>query len=88
MATPEVCIDSVAGLRACEAASVHRIELCSALALGGLTPSAAMMQLAGRSSLTVFAMIRPRAGDFMFNRILSSMRKRCPAKRTRHQHLT
>ena len=43
-----------------------RIELCSALALGGLTPSAGLMALAGPPPVPVYAMIRPRPGDFVY----------------------
>lgn len=67
MATLEVCIDSVAGLDACTDEAPDRVELCSALELGGLTPSSGLMKLAGRTSLATFAMIRPRAGNFMFD---------------------
>ncbi len=35
----EVCVEDAAGLAAAIAAGADRIELCSALALGGLTPS-------------------------------------------------
>lgn len=66
MANLEVCIDSAAGLDACIQAGPARVELCSALALGGLTPSAGLMKLAGQTSLCVYAMIRPRAGNFVF----------------------
>jgi len=66
MANLEVCIDSAAGLDACVRAGPARVELCSALALGGLTPGYGLMKLAGQTSLCVYAMIRPRAGDFVF----------------------
>lgn len=63
----EVCVDDAAGLEAARAGGADRIELCAALALGGLTPSAGLMALAARTSLPVMAMIRPRAGDFVWS---------------------
>jgi copper homeostasis protein len=63
----EVCVDTVAGLDAAVAVGADRIELCSALALGGLTPSAGFMAEAAACDLPVMAMIRPRAGDFVWS---------------------
>ncbi|WP_343609285.1 copper homeostasis protein CutC [Novosphingobium sp.] len=63
----EVCVDTAEGLEAAIAGGADRIELCSSLGEGGLTPSAGLMALAGRQSLPVRAMIRPRAGDFTFD---------------------
>ncbi|WP_244493473.1 copper homeostasis protein CutC [Aureimonas sp. N4] len=63
----EICVDDAAGLDAAVRGGADRIELCSALALGGLTPSVGFMQMAGALALPVYAMIRPRAGDFCFS---------------------
>lgn len=63
----EVCVDSTEGLAAAIAGGANRIELCSALYLGGLTPSAGFMKQAAEAPIPVFAMIRPRAGSFVFN---------------------
>jgi len=63
----EVCIDDVAGLNTCVHANVDRIELCSALSVGGLTPSAAFIKLAAETPINVHVLIRPRSGDFYFN---------------------
>ncbi|WP_230426452.1 copper homeostasis protein CutC [Paragemmobacter aquarius] len=63
----EVCVDSVGGLDAAVAGGADRIELCSALALGGLTPSAGLMAAAGRAPVPALAMIRPRAGGFVWS---------------------
>lgn len=63
----EVCVDSAAGLRAAVAGGADRIELCAALELGGLTPPFGLMRLAARCGVPVRAMIRPRAGDFVFD---------------------
>lgn len=63
----EVCVDDVAGLQAAIDGGADRIELCSALNLGGLTPSAGLMTLAARAAVPCYAMIRPRAGDFVYS---------------------
>lgn len=63
----EVCVDTSASLRAAVEGGADRIELCAALALGGLTPSAGFMAEAAGLPVPVMAMIRPRAGDFAFS---------------------
>ena len=65
--TLEIAVESVAAAQAAERGGADRIELCTSLGCGGLTPSAESMELA-RSSVTktIFAMIRPRAGDFCY----------------------
>lgn len=65
--TLEVCVDTVDGVQACVQGGADRIELCSALAQGGLTPSAGLMDFASRCHLPVYAMIRPRGGDFCYS---------------------
>ena len=62
--TVEVCVDSVRSLQAAVDGGADRIELCSALALGGLTPSDGFMRRAVATGVPIFAMIRPRSGDF------------------------
>lgn len=64
----EVCIDNIESLFTAQKAGADRIELCSALALGGLTPSFALMKSAVKySTIPVYAMIRPRDGDFLYS---------------------
>lgn len=63
----EVCVDCVAGLAAAVEGGADRIELCSALALGGLTPSPGLMAEAVGCGVPVLSMIRPRAGDFVWS---------------------
>ncbi|MEY5039020.1 MAG: hypothetical protein RL472_2126 [Pseudomonadota bacterium] len=60
----EVAVDDPLGLAAAVAGGADRIELCSALDLGGLTPSAGLMRHAAGCGLPIMAMIRPRAGGF------------------------
>lgn len=63
----EVCVDDLGGLREALAGGASRIELCSALAVGGLTPSAALISAAVRAPVPVHVLIRPRAGDFVYD---------------------
>lgn len=63
----EVCVDTVAGLAAALHGGADRIELCAALVVGGLTPSAGFMRHAADAGVPVMAMIRPRAGGFCYS---------------------
>jgi copper homeostasis protein len=80
--TLEVCVDSPAGLAAAVAGGADRIELCAALDLGGLTPAPGLMAKAAASGCETLAMIRPRAGDFVYEpRDLDTMRRDIDAVR-------
>lgn len=67
----EICVEDVAGVRAAIKGGANRIELCSALALGGLTPSAglveAVLPVARAGGIKVHAIVRPRSGDFDYD---------------------
>ncbi|MBD9649601.1 copper homeostasis protein CutC [Ensifer sp. ENS09] len=63
----EVCVDDADGLYAAIEGGADRIELCAALSVGGLTPNPGLMALAGPPRVPVYAMIRPRPGDFIFS---------------------
>src|SRR5450830_141894 len=65
--TLEVCVDNAVGLAAALTGGADRIELCSALDTGGLTPSFGLLRAASASPVPVVAMIRPRGGDFCFD---------------------
>lgn len=69
MTTPllEVCVADADSLAAAIAGGADRIELCSALELGGLTPAPGLMRLAAKAPIPVYAMVRPRSGDFVFD---------------------
>jgi copper homeostasis protein len=63
----EVCVADPQSLAAAVAGGADRIELCSALELGGLTPLPGMMALAAACPVPAYAMVRPRSGDFVFD---------------------
>lgn len=65
----EICLEDLAGVRVAEAAGADRLELCSALGDGGLTPSIGTVSAALRIAerLGVNVLVRQRAGDFVFD---------------------
>ena len=63
----EVAVDSLASARAAIAGGADRLELCSALAVGGLTPYAELLQQIRReSTISIRCLMRPRGGDFLY----------------------
>ena len=64
--TLEVCCADVQSVRAAMEGGAHRVELCEALEVDGLTPSAEMMAEAIGLGIPVQVLIRPRQGDFVY----------------------
>ena len=65
----EVCVDSVASAVAAKRGGADRLELCADLIIGGTTPSLALVrQVKAETGLPVRALLRPRFGDFCYDR--------------------
>ncbi|CAM5285839.1 copper homeostasis protein CutC [Leifsonia shinshuensis] len=69
----EIAVQDVAGVRVALAEGADRVELCVALGLGGLTPSAGLVRAAveearedGRAGF-VHVLVRPRGGGFVYD---------------------
>jgi copper homeostasis protein len=64
----EVCVESIADVTVAVANGANRVELCSSLELGGLTPSIGVAEtLVATSPVPVVVMVRPRAGGFCYD---------------------
>lgn len=64
----EIAANSVASALAAQTGGAQRVELCTALELGGLTPSPAVIELAREQlNIPLYVLVRPRAGDFLYS---------------------
>jgi len=64
----EICTDSVEGAMVAGKFGAKRIELCTALSVGGLTPSYGLIkQCVEKSSVEVHVMIRHKEGGFNYS---------------------
>jgi copper homeostasis protein len=64
----ESCVDSLAAAVASERGGAGRVELCAHLEVGGTTPETSLIvECVEALTIPVFVMIRPRAGDFVYD---------------------
>ena len=79
--TLEVCVDSTASALAAKRGGADRLELCADLIIGGTTPSPALLrQVKAETGLPVRALIRPRFGDFCYDRYELAQMAECAAE--------
>ncbi|UWZ86551.1 copper homeostasis protein CutC [Occallatibacter riparius] len=65
----ELCAPGLEAAIAAERGGADRIELCSNLPVGGVTPDTVLLEsVLGAISIPVHVLIRPRAGDFVYSR--------------------
>ncbi len=63
----ELCAETIDACLIAKEGGAHRIELCTGLSEGGMTPSHGLTQAAiERSGLPVHVLLRPRGGDFLY----------------------
>lgn len=62
----EICCGDIVGVETAARGGADRVELCSALGEGGLTPSAGAIVTAVALGVPVNVLIRPRRGDFVY----------------------
>ena len=69
MPVVEICVEGVTSAIAADYGGANRVELCENRAIGGITPSAGAIVIAcGSLAIPVHVLIRPRGGDFVYNR--------------------
>lgn len=79
----EVCVDSFESAMAAIHGGADRLELCSCLIAGGLTPETELLeQIREVSSIPIRCLMRPRTGDFLYtNAELDRMLRQIPRLR-------
>lgn len=63
----EICIDSFASAAAAQQGGADRLEVCNSLAVGGTTPSVALVEeCVNQLQIPTMVMIRPHDGGFVY----------------------
>ena len=73
----EICANSFQSAINAEDAGAQRIELCSELSVGGITPSYGLIkEVTEKLSIETFVLIRPRSGNFTYTNVEFEIMKR------------
>ncbi|WP_298756563.1 copper homeostasis protein CutC [uncultured Psychroserpens sp.] len=63
----EICANSYQSAKHAQEAGAHRIELCSELSIGGITPSFGLIkEVMSTLDIETFVLVRPRSGNFCY----------------------
>ena len=63
----EIAVTSLGGARTALAEGADRVELCTALEIGGVTPSQGLTEAVVATGVPVHALVRARGGDFVYD---------------------
>ncbi len=64
----EICANSFESAQAAQVAGANRIELCTELSVGGLTPSHGLIEkVISELNISTHVLIRPRSGNFIYS---------------------
>lgn len=64
----EICANSIESALNAQNGGADRVELCTELSVGGVTPSKGMIQMARELlDIPLYVLIRPRSGDFHYS---------------------
>lgn len=65
----EICANSFQSAKNAQEAGAHRIELCSELSVGGITPSYGLIKkVMEKLHIETYVLIRPRSGNFTYSK--------------------
>lgn len=66
----EICTNSYQSALNAQKAGADRIELCSELSVGGITPSCGLLKIVSENiTIPVHVLIRPKSGDFCYTNV-------------------
>ena len=74
MANIELCASSISSIIDSNKFNIDRIELCSEIGIGGVTPSIGFVEESLKySKVPIRVLIRPRSGNFVYDKNIDSL---------------